>query len=407
MVSLEDRIREYEGKPSIKQTTRVLTDDDSDDCTDLEPFFFDEAEAIADHARRAGREKHKEKIMNALDRILEYDPKQGRVVFTKIDFVNLMTFDHDQESPLGPMRDTDASIDIVDDTFSVCKQARKKHLFQGDDESANALTTGSFDDVSERLFVPCNSANVLSVKIASSDVGFPIEVYGTVIARDSLDQKCVYLFRRDRDHSHIILTKDEELILIGPKRGLALTDAIYFEIDLKIKGDDGQRKNDKQLSKGYLTLNGVSRHFQDEMEVESYPLDSMLSKVVVTCAVEKRAVEATVAIEVVKGKFCGEITACTTNIRDSLVLHDSRLMTAEIMTGEGVVPLLRRVVAVGLKEKLVVTIARAGVCKAERKHTISKFTPRVNGGDEKERVCGSLEMRVRVTWSIISRVYLY
>jgi hypothetical protein len=72
---------------------------------------------------------------------------------------------------------------------------------------------------------------------------------------------------------------------------------------------------------------------------ESYTIESMLSEVVVRCAVKKCAVEATIAIEVVQGRFCGEITACTTNIRDSHVLYDSKLMSAE-MTGKGDIPLL-------------------------------------------------------------------
>lgn len=50
----------------------------------------------------------------------------------------------------------------------------------------------------------CEAINIFSINIASSDVGFPIHVYGTVIARDSLDKKCVYLFRCDRDNSQLI-----------------------------------------------------------------------------------------------------------------------------------------------------------------------------------------------------------
>jgi hypothetical protein len=50
----------------------------------------------------------------------------------------------------------------------------------------------------------CEGINIFSVKIGTLDVDFPIYVYGTVIARDSLDEKCVYLFRRDRDHCQFI-----------------------------------------------------------------------------------------------------------------------------------------------------------------------------------------------------------
>ena len=48
------------------------------------------------------------------------------------------------------------------------------------------------------------AVNFLSVKVASSDIGFQIHVYGTVIARDSLDKKCVYIFHRERDQCQLI-----------------------------------------------------------------------------------------------------------------------------------------------------------------------------------------------------------
>ena len=53
----------------------------------------------------------------------------------------------------------------------------------------------------------CEAVNILSVKIGSLDIEFPVHVYGTVIARDSLDKKSVYLFRRDREEAQTINSK--------------------------------------------------------------------------------------------------------------------------------------------------------------------------------------------------------
>ena len=56
----------------------------------------------------------------------------------------------------------------------------------------------------KRVYNLFESANINSVKITASDVGFPLEVYGTVIARDYLDFKCVYLFKRSREDCQVI-----------------------------------------------------------------------------------------------------------------------------------------------------------------------------------------------------------
>jgi hypothetical protein len=49
-----------------------------------------------------------------------------------------------------------------------------------------------------------SSVNVISLKVLESDEGYPIDVFGTVIARDEVDYKCVYLFKRGRnDPQHI------------------------------------------------------------------------------------------------------------------------------------------------------------------------------------------------------------
>lgn len=79
---------------------------------------------------------------------------------------------NDQTTPLGPMRHTDR-----------------------------------FFNESDR-YLQLDVMNILSVKVALLDVYFPINVYGTVIARDSIDCKCVYLFRRKKDHPQLINSKD-------------------------------------------------------------------------------------------------------------------------------------------------------------------------------------------------------
>lgn len=63
------------------------------------------------------------------------------------------------------------------------------------------------DRIFEEGFELSNLVNVVSVKIVSSDYGYPLNVYGTVLARDSLDRQCVYLFRRDKDNCQLISSK--------------------------------------------------------------------------------------------------------------------------------------------------------------------------------------------------------
>ncbi|CAN6243188.1 unnamed protein product, partial [Urochloa humidicola] len=125
--------------------------------------------------------------LEASARFLDFDPKQGGPYNNRFTAVSLPKFDLDEESPIGPMR----------------------------------FATKVYKD---NLVETCDAVNILSIKISCSDVGFPIQVYGTLIVRDCVDRKCLYVFRRDRDNCQIINSKDEPLILTGPKRGLLLLD---------------------------------------------------------------------------------------------------------------------------------------------------------------------------------------
>uniref|UniRef100_A0A0D3EKH2 DUF6598 domain-containing protein n=1 Tax=Oryza barthii TaxID=65489 RepID=A0A0D3EKH2_9ORYZ len=292
-------------------------------------------------------------------------------------------------------------------------------------------TAATYAPPARALHFLCDMINVLAVCIIlpSSDrsdgggVGFPISVYGSVIARDQLDYKCVHLFRRCRDDPQLITSEDElSLILTGPHRGLVLYDALYIEVDLKmkVKGDQQQGCKDKRLSKGLIVLDGVllSTNLSDHLRaaVKTATLDrrsTMPCAVQVTYAYVTRAVEATVSVELLHDQgggahFCGEITACTSTIRDSIVLHDSRLLADDGIVADGsTVRLLRRVIGVCLDEVLIVTIvAQDGdLAKATNycRQTVD-FTPCVNGGDEARVVGGVGSFLVKVIWSLMDPV---
>lgn len=191
------------------------------------------------------------------------------------------------------------------------------------------------------------------------------------------------------------------MILTGPTRGLVLLDSIYFEVDLRIKDDQGQE--DRELSKGLCMIDGVYMGSSDESHVESDDLDSRLSTVEVEFAVVKVAVEATLEIKVLKGDFNGEITACTTSIQDKLILHDTAA-GGVVCDGIGTLQLWCRVVAVGLNEMLLLTIVAQACDDATVPvaQTVS-FTAHVNGAEQVQVTCGLIEMLVKVNWSLFER----
>ncbi|CAL5097440.1 unnamed protein product [Urochloa decumbens] len=257
-------------------------------------------------------------------RILDFDPKQGGIYFNRRADVYLPTFDHDEESPFGPMRFTDA----------VYRKNQTVKL--------------------------CGALNILSVKIACSDVGYPI--------------------------------KDNPLILTGPKRGLALLDDNFVEIDLKIKDRQGQ---DRELGEGVVRIRAKTVVSLEKCKFESKSLATRLSTVDVNYAVVKGAVEATIAFEVLEGDFVGKITAHTTGIKKSVVLYDSKVAG----DGHGALQVMRPVVSVHVKVKLVIVAKTGDGGESDRR--IVAFTTRVKGRDEEVIDVGAAKMSVKVAWSIM------
>ncbi|CAM0957869.1 unnamed protein product [Alopecurus aequalis] len=322
---------------------------------DEEKRRAEETKRLEEMAAVGRRKKHTE-VYNSIHK---YNPKTKCVELTRFAFKDLSKFNLDEPSPVLAMRYTDTQT-------SGCANLK--------------------------------SINVLSVKIVSSDKGFPLDVYGNIILRDSLDYKCIYLFSRpSRMDSELIKSEDQSLILTGPSRGLFLVDYIYIEVDLMMR----DRGKDKQLSIGLLDIDGRLAPRFPTTEVQCCTLESSLSTVEVRYAVVEKATEATVEFQVLKGDFKGKITAHTTKIEDSthdrMLLHDSRACGAVTSSdGTRVIQLLRRVVAVCVDEMLVITVIPEGAGTR-----VEQFTPLLGNSHKWVFDWGAVKLGVKVTWSAI------
>ncbi|KAK1670327.1 hypothetical protein QYE76_058486 [Lolium multiflorum] len=197
--------------------------------------------------------------------------------------------------------------------------------------------------------IASSSVNIISLKVRESDVGFPINLFGTVIARDMIDDRCVYLFNRDADDSQVITSPDDMLDLMDPHRGLVPEDIIYFEINLWIKCDGGATKD---FSRGLTNFN-ICRLREQTMTAS---LTTWLSRVELEIALVRRPLEVSTTINILKGpSVLTRVAAWTSgNTEAPTILYSSDVATRTQMTKAGYsIALSRRVVFVPLGEKLV------------------------------------------------------
>uniref|UniRef100_A0A0D9Z1W8 DUF6598 domain-containing protein n=1 Tax=Oryza glumipatula TaxID=40148 RepID=A0A0D9Z1W8_9ORYZ len=201
--------------------------------------------------------------------------------------------------------------------------------------------------------------NISSIKVTESDVGYPISVFGTVLARDEYD------FRRDRDDPQLITSL------------------------VRVDGDV-----DKVFCKG------VREHHADACLIRPVTLwlRSCLSTVILVYSPVESAIEACVAVNIqgVVSNFNGKVTAWTTEYHENkIVLYDSKVAGTKTVLGvDGSVELTRRFVAVELEDILVLNI-----CVFEGEDEV-EFELYLGQNDEECTLQqGPYKLQVKISWT--------
>ncbi|XP_047073800.1 uncharacterized protein LOC124683291 [Lolium rigidum] len=262
-----------------------------------------------------------------LKALMVYDPKRKCDVPSRFCSIHLACFDLDEKSTakIGPRYERDR--DPLSSTTRLTKYVVGNTHYELADYSTQVI-----------------SIRVVKVGPAYK---YPVEVYGTVIARDEIDCKCVYLFNRERKDAQTIKSKKDMLALTGPYRALVTLGYMYFEFDLKTKGKNPD--DEVQFSKGVIVyyFNPDRRRIIDQ-------LPSFQSTVKLVLEHVKLPVAAILKVSVENKEtndplvhWDGKITAGTTkNYRHHMVLYDSSVRSGNLVGENGSLLLNRNLVAV-------------------------------------------------------------
>nr|BAD11584.1 hypothetical protein [Oryza sativa Japonica Group]BAD13171.1 hypothetical protein [Oryza sativa Japonica Group] len=225
---------------------------------------------------------------------------------------------------------------------------------------------GSFEEVSE----------IFSVKVAATSGGlqWPLDVFGIVSIRDSVDRNRNVVFHRTRDNCQTLTEQERNLVLVGPTRAVVLSmpDPLIIDVEMKVKGTT--ESEDKRLSLLAVPLLCAGKYYSHVLKSGSYT--SKLSTLEFRLGYIVSSVEATISVRVIRGSwpdgFHGQFAAYTTGVRfrhlasedilagielEKIVLLDSRGdQNVVTVSGDGTIELSRRVVSVEKVGKLKVLV---------------------------------------------------
>ncbi|CAN6168955.1 unnamed protein product [Urochloa humidicola] len=278
---------------------------------------------------------------------------------------------------------------------------------------------------------PCDTLQIFSAKVTGLGEGlqWPLDVYGMVAIRDTIDHRRNIVFDRERDNCQKLTKKDPCLVLTGPTRAVVLRDPVTIEVKLLVKGT--VESEDKILS--FLAVEPViCSTFYSQLLNRAY--SGKLSTLEFTLGHIVSSVEATIFFQIIDGSwpdgFSGRFVARTTSIDEDAVLLHSGDKTVPC-TDDGNVKLSRCVTSVEVDEKLQVSVKASKIdsgdkqkgellmpAKADEDYeeevgvhvpdgsSVEKsffFTPKDAGRSDGMLDMGFCRIKVIVSWSLIWR----
>uniref|UniRef100_A0A0E0EHP7 DUF6598 domain-containing protein n=1 Tax=Oryza meridionalis TaxID=40149 RepID=A0A0E0EHP7_9ORYZ len=278
-------------------------------------------------------------------------------------------------------------------------------------------------------FTACalDALQIFSVKVAATSGGLPrpLDVFGIVSMRDSVDRNRNVLFHRTRDNCQTLTEQERNLLLVGPTRAIVLSmpEPVIVDVELKVKGTT--ESEDKHLSYLAVPLLCHGKRYS-RMLLNSGSYASKLSTLEFRLGYIVSSVEATIFVRVICGSwpdgFHGQFAAFTTGVRwkdlarekniasvddERILLLDSRGDQKVVVTGDdGKIVLSRCVVSVEDKGELKVHV-RAWKVDDSVVEAEMVFTALKAGLSNGELDMGFCKLGVSVAWSLISRKPVY
>lgn len=242
---------------------------------------------------------------------------------------------------------------------------------------------------------------VFSVRVGAIKGGldWPLDVYGIVAARDSLDRGRNIIFNRTRDNCQTIDKKNPCLRLTGPTRAVVVVDPACFEVNLRVKGRT--ESEDRELS--CLVFN-----YHDSGSSESYAIKRVSTSKLCTVALMLgdivNSVEATISVRVVGGEwpegFQGLISANTTSI-DSKKIELLAFGDKLPLAADGMIQLSRHVVSVEANGELRVCDMASSLEDQTVERDSEAFRAKKASRSMRMLEVNRCKFEVTVAWSLI------